>query len=198
MARKRKVDHDGAIAGALDLFWRKGYDGASTRDIEEETGLTRFTLQTAYGGKERFFLETLDAYLDNAEEKHFPNPDTFSISDLADWFQSIASAQKMPKVEDAGCLAFNSIAQFDRADAEINQRIERYLHSLEARFRDIITNESKQGKIAPPLDSAAAAQLLVTLLLGLHSIIKARTSDDSVRSYAASASALMQSWQVCH
>ena len=71
MARKRNTDHDSAVTAALDLFWCQGY-GASTREIESKTGLTRFTLQTAYGGKEGFYLSTVKRKYNlgkNAEER---------------------------------------------------------------------------------------------------------------------------------
>ena len=195
MARKRKTDHDSAVAGALDLFWRRGYHGASTRELEHETGLTRFTLQTTYGGKEKFFLKTLDAYLDNAEACHFPDPDTYSLDDLANWFRGIASTDRMPKIEDAGCLAFNSISSFDRTDLEVNARIERYLKTLEARFAAILDRARSQGTVGADVDPVGGAKLLIGLLLGLHTIMKARTSDHFPQSYAEAAVRLIEGWK---
>ncbi|MGB0505127.1 MAG: TetR/AcrR family transcriptional regulator [Pikeienuella sp.] len=196
MARKRKADHDSAIAGALDLFWRKGYNGASTREIEQETGLTRFTLQTAYGGKEQFFLETLDTYLDNAEAHHFPDPATYTIDDLAQWLQGIASAEKMPDIEHSGCLAFNSISQFDRSDPEVNRRIERYLTGLETRFAEVLYLANQRGELRAGISAEDAAKILISLLLGLHSIMKARTTDNYPASFALAAANLLRSWKV--
>ncbi len=195
MARKRKTDHDSAVAGALDLFWRRGYHGASTRELEQETGLTRFTLQTTYGGKEKFFLKTLDTYLDNAEARHFPDPETYSLDDLGNWFEGIASVQRMPKIEDAGCLAFNSISSFDRADPEVNARIERYLTALEGRFAAILSRAKAEGAMGADVDPAEGAKLLIGLLLGLHTIMKARTSDQFPQSYAKAAVGLIEGWK---
>ncbi len=195
MARKRKTDHDSAVAGALGLFWRRGYDGASTRELEQETGLTRFTLQTTYGGKEKFFLEILDTYIDNAEVQHFPNPETYSLDDLGDWFESLASVERMPKIDDTGCLAFNSISSFDRSDIEVNTRIERYLSTLEGRFAAIISREKADGSIRADVDPDEAAKLLISLLLGLHTIMKARTSDQFPQSYAKAAVGLIKGWK---
>nr|WP_237217969.1 TetR/AcrR family transcriptional regulator C-terminal ligand-binding domain-containing protein [Ruegeria lacuscaerulensis] len=195
VARKRKTDHDSAVAGALDLFWRRGYHGASTRELEQQTGLTRFTLQTTYGGKEKFFLKTLDAYLDNAEARHFPDPETYALDDLASWFRGIASTERMPKIEDAGCLAFNSISSFDRSDPEVNARIERYLTALEGRFAAILCRAKDDGAIRSEVDPDEAARVLIGLLLGLHTIMKARTSDQFPQSYAQAAVGLIEGWK---
>ncbi len=195
MARKRKTDHDSAVAGALDLFWRRGYHGASTRELEQQTGLTRFTLQTTYGGKEKFFLKTLDTYLDNAEARHFPDSDGCSLDDLAEWFRGIASADRMPRIEDAGCLAFNAISSFDRTDPEVNARIERYLTVLEGRFAAILSRVKADGAIRSEVNPDEAARVLIGLLLGLHTIMKARTSDQFPQSYAEAAVGLIEGWK---
>lgn len=195
MARKRKADHESAVAGALELFWRRGYQGASTRELEEKTGLTRFMLQTAYGGKQRFFLETLDTYLDNAETRAFPNPAIFTADDLADWLEDIASPEKMPRIDEVGCLAFNSISQFDRSDTEINARVERYLRSLEGRFAEILGQAKARGEVRLPQSPESSAKVLIGLLLGLHSIMKARTTDRFPQAYATAAADLVRGWK---
>jgi hypothetical protein len=59
--RPRKADHAAAIEVAQRAFWRNDCAGTSTRQIEECAGVTLPTLQTSYGGRRAFFLETLDA-----------------------------------------------------------------------------------------------------------------------------------------
>ena len=194
MARKRKADHDTAVAAALDLFWSRGYE-ASTREIEEKTGLTRFTLQTAYGGKEGFFLDTLDAYLDRAEQHHFPDPTTCDLAGLADWFESLAQPGRIPLVDQKGCLAFNSIADFNRENAEINKRVQRYLQMFEDRVLAILERARSDGALITALEPADAATILVDLLLGLHVIIKAREDDAIAQQHARSVATLIRTWQ---
>ena len=194
MARKRKADHDTAVAAALDLFWQQGYE-ASTREIEEKTGLTRFTLQTAYGGKEGFFLDTLDAYLDRAEQFHFPDPDTCDLQGLADWFESLTGTDRIPAIDQKGCLAFNSIADFGRENEEVNKRIERYLALFEERALAVLERAKSQGNLTLAVTPADAARILVNLLLGLHVTIKARKDDAAAHLHAASIAALIRGWQ---
>ena len=155
----------------------------------------RFTLQTVYGGKEKFFLETLDAYLSNAEDHHFPDPDSFSVDDLADWLESIASDEKIPRIEDNGCLAFNAIGQFDRGDAQVNARIERYLVSLETRFSTILSTAESRGEVSLPQSPDQSAKVLMSLLLGLHSVIKARATDAIAQTYAKAIADLLRGWK---
>ncbi len=194
MPRKRKADAETALSAAQDVFWRSGYTRAGTREIEDETGITRFTLQTSYGGKEGLFLDTLDAYLDRAEAKHFPNPDAFDGEALAVWFEQLTSNEKMPLIEHSGCLAFNSIGGFDRENDKINQRIRRYLGGLDERIKRILERASAQGQLVSNQTPESLARILVTQLLGLHVIIKARVDDDYPKEFGKSCSALIRSW----
>lgn|GEM_PF-3190208 len=196
MGRARKTDHGDVVAAALNLFWQQGYADSSTREIEQRTGLTRFTLQTAYGGKEKFFLEVLDAYLDAAEAKHFPDARTFTIDDLANWFEKLASYERMPAISDSGCLILNSIGQFDRTDHKINQRIERYMSVLKQRFTEILRRSESIGAVRLAQPTEPTANLLMTMLLGIHVVMKARTSDGAARSHAKAAADIIRSWKV--
>ncbi|MBV1933634.1 MAG: TetR/AcrR family transcriptional regulator [Parvibaculaceae bacterium] len=60
MSRSRKVAPEEAVQAAMEAFWKHGYHELGTRQLEEETGITRFTLQTTYGGKKKLFLNALD------------------------------------------------------------------------------------------------------------------------------------------
>lgn len=53
---------DRALAAALRVFWRKGFDGASLTDLTEAMGITRPSLYAAFGNKEELFRKALDLY----------------------------------------------------------------------------------------------------------------------------------------
>lgn len=60
--RPREFDIDEALASALQIFWRKGYEGASLTDLTEAMGITRPSLYAAFGNKEALFRKALDLY----------------------------------------------------------------------------------------------------------------------------------------
>jgi TetR/AcrR family transcriptional repressor of nem operon len=194
MSRPRKADHATAIEAAQGVFWRNGYAGTSTRQIEESTGLTRFTLQTTYGGKEAFFLETLDAYLDKAEARYFPDPATTDLEGLAVWFEKRSSAEIMPEIGDQGCLIMNTISEFGRQGGGVDARVERYLTGLQSRFAQILTAAIDRKELTSDADPEDRARILVSLLLGLSLTIKARKDDAVAHSHTSAAAALIRGW----
>ncbi len=60
--RPRSFDKDRALEAALEVFWEKGYDGASLSDLTEAMGINRPSLYAAFGDKEALFRKVLERY----------------------------------------------------------------------------------------------------------------------------------------
>jgi AcrR family transcriptional regulator len=60
--RPRQFDPDQALDRALDVFWRKGYEGATLPDLTRAMGINRPSLYAAFGNKEALFRQALDRY----------------------------------------------------------------------------------------------------------------------------------------
>lgn len=196
MSRPRKSDPATAIQAAKQAFMRHGYAGTSTRQIEECSGLTRFTLQISYGGKMPFFLEVLDAYQDGAEANFFPDPATTDLEGLAVWFERLSAPDAMPKMGDKGCMVLNTIEEFKRDGDQIDQRIDRYFAALQSRFSQIVANAADQKVIADDTDPEEKAKILISLLLGISVAIRARTNDVAAQSYTSAAAAMIRGWRI--
>src|SRR5579859_6066338 len=62
MGRTRGFDMDQTLAVIRDQFWSRGYEGTSTYDLMEATGLGKGSLYKAYGNKHELYLRTFDDY----------------------------------------------------------------------------------------------------------------------------------------
>ena len=60
--RPREFCVDEALARALTVFWRHGYEGASMADLTAAMGITKPSLYAAFGNKEQLFRRALDLY----------------------------------------------------------------------------------------------------------------------------------------
>lgn len=61
--RPRGFDRDAALDRAIRLFWRKGYEATSVRDLSEELGIGQPSLYNAFGGKRALFDEAVAVYV---------------------------------------------------------------------------------------------------------------------------------------
>ena len=64
IGRPRNFDMNEALDRALDVFWRKGYEGASVSDLTVAMGINPPSLYAAFGNKEGLFRKALDRYME--------------------------------------------------------------------------------------------------------------------------------------
>ncbi len=62
--RPREFDVDKALDRALQVFWRRGYEGASLPALTKAMRISRPSLYAAFGSKEGLFRQAIDRYVD--------------------------------------------------------------------------------------------------------------------------------------
>jgi TetR/AcrR family transcriptional repressor of nem operon len=62
MARPREFDIDQALERAMNVFWSKGYEGASLQDLLDAMNIARGSLYKAFEDKHSVYLAALDQY----------------------------------------------------------------------------------------------------------------------------------------
>src|SRR5207248_3128864 len=60
--RTRQFDVDEALDRALEVFWARGYEGATLPELTRAMGINRPSLYAAFGNKEELFRKALDQY----------------------------------------------------------------------------------------------------------------------------------------
>ena len=62
MGRPREFCLHDALEKALEVFWRRGFAGATLAELTAAMGITRPSLYACYGNKEELFRKALDLY----------------------------------------------------------------------------------------------------------------------------------------
>ena len=63
--RPRGFDVDAAVLAATHLFWEKGYDGTSMRDLTDALGINSPSLYAVFGDKRGLYLKTIERYMND-------------------------------------------------------------------------------------------------------------------------------------
>lgn len=179
---------------AMAMFWKHGFSNLGTRQLEEETGITRFTLQTTYGGKMALFLDTLDTYLDQFETSNLMLTAGKNIEGIARFFEIRVDSTIMPEMSCYGCLLLNSAIEFGATNDEINQRINRYLAILRASLRSGLTNPVGTGDAATKLTIDEKVEVLLGATLGLNALVRAANDNDVGQNMAKSVARMVRGW----
>jgi AcrR family transcriptional regulator len=62
MGRPRAFDKEAALTSAMEVFWRRGYEGASLAELTKAMGINPPSLYAAFGNKEGLLKAALDHY----------------------------------------------------------------------------------------------------------------------------------------
>lgn len=62
VGRPRAFDKEVALEKALEVFWRKGYDGTSLADLTEAMGINKPSMYSTFGNKDQLFLQAIELY----------------------------------------------------------------------------------------------------------------------------------------
>jgi AcrR family transcriptional regulator len=68
MGRPRAFDKDEALDRAMEVFWRKGYEGASMAELTKAMGINPPSLYACFGNKEGLLRASLDRYAEKRAE----------------------------------------------------------------------------------------------------------------------------------
>lgn len=194
MARQRKTDPEAALQAAMVLFWEHGYGDLGTRQIEEETGITRFTLQTSYGGKMSLFLEALDAYLDAVEIHISPNMTDGELETIAAWFEMRVAPPVFADVTRYGCFMLNSSVEFFGENSFVNARTERFYKMFRGGLYKALVAVKAKGGVAPDFDEEAMAEMLYGAAIGVNVVIRAAGANEAGGPMAKAVAQLVRSW----
>ena len=63
VGRPREFDRDAALQAAMYVFWEKGYDGASMKDLTKSMGINSPSLYSEFNDKKSLYLESIECYV---------------------------------------------------------------------------------------------------------------------------------------
>ena len=166
MPRPRGFDENEVLGCAMRMFWRRGYEGTTTRAIQDETGVGIRSLANTFGEKDEFFVRALRMYREMAEgilDQVFAEP---GVEAIVAFFTGMGiPTEDADDVRNAGCLMVNTTFELTRTSPAIREEVETYRAMFRERFRDALEADG----IA---DADTRAEFLVGALWGALSQIR--------------------------
>ncbi|WP_067811897.1 TetR/AcrR family transcriptional regulator [Actinomadura kijaniata] len=181
MARPRQFDERDAVVRATDLFWRRGYNATSVRDLGAELKLTPSSLYRTFTDKHTLFLRALDHYraTDSAEaERRLDTAGRPVRQVLRDWMLWLVSCPSGGE-SGRGCFVVNTATELGTADDQVRQRTEAAFEVTRQAVRSLLDQGRRNGELPSDLDLDAAVELLFTTVLGLR--VRERAGHDPAR-----------------
>ena len=164
--RPRGFCTDTALDRAMNVFWRKGYEGASLADLTEAMGINPPSLYSAFGSKEGLFRAVLERYDERRRdfmEKVIAAPDAQTVAKL--FLEGVAEfAADTSGLNPPGCLLVQSGSC---ANEDIPEAVAKHRAEKEAALRQRFERARKEGDLPSDADPKTLARYLVAIANGI-------------------------------
>jgi TetR/AcrR family transcriptional repressor of nem operon len=175
MARPRSFEPEAALHAIKCVFWEKGYEGTSMRDIEAETGLNKQSLYRLFGDKRGMYLRALADYEERelGEILEALQPDGSPNERFSRLFVRIIDGPILHS-DRRGCFLCNACVDQAQIDPETGKLVEAMMQSLHKVFMGALMTASVYEIDRCKTERASAH--MMAAYFGLRVLIKANLS----------------------
>jgi len=179
----------------MQLFYKYGYNGTSSRMLQQATGLTAPSLYNGFGSKRDLFLAALTRYIDSTLNYLFVDlaNGTKGIDDLEVmldqlWISIEALEQPL------GCLVLNTRGEFGTSEPDILAICDAFTRQQAGAIQESFRRAAKQGEITS--DSVERRVLAFRLMLnGVQNLARTNGMTDELRDAYAALRSTLQEWR---
>ncbi len=165
--RPRSFDADKALDRALQVFWRKGYEGASLSDLTKAMRINRPSLYAAFGDKQALFRKVLDRYQEGPAgymREALNEPTARAVMERL--LRSAVEASTTPH-NPRGCLMVQSALACGNEGEPIRRELIARRAAGEAAVRRRFARAKAEGDLPANASPADLARYVVAILHGM-------------------------------
>ena len=191
MARPREFDEDALLDAVMHCFWSQGYEATSVKDLTCETGITAASLYNAYGDKRGLFRVAFDRYVVHITER-IQKGETLPPREAISYFFDQILSRSLNDREHKGCMLVNAALELAPHDPEFRAIIVDALKNIEMFFLRRIKAGQADGTITRAVPAAQLARHLLSVLMGVRVLARARPEKALLEGAVGTALALLR------
>ena len=183
--RQLQFDKEKALDAAMNVFWNKGFLGASLAELTSSMGINKPSVYATFGNKEDLFVEATRHYLERYASTHVLKLESKELlkDRLSAYLHSISDMQCQGPTPN-GC--YISVAANEMVSESLPEKAVESIANVgnyaETFLHDFFTSEQRKGNLAADRHIQEIVMLTVTFLHGLSSLARAGTSKEKIKS----------------
>lgn len=154
---------------AMELFWKKGYNATSVKDLVCHLGINRASMYDTYGGKKTLFTRAFQHYrtINKKRIQTFLGEQSSVKKGFRNLFLT-AIDTALEDTERKGCFVLNCAAELIPNEEDFDALILENQQDFELIFRDFLQSGVENGEITADKDIDAVAAYIYTFYGGLQ------------------------------
>lgn len=190
MANSIKFDRTDVIQKAKRVFWEKGFNGTSMRDLQDAINLRPGSIYASFGDKEQLYSEALTSYASDTLACLEDLSSSLPVKEAIHAFMQTSVIGSLATAPSQVCMLIKTISELTGSNNYLVGQAKESLSQIEERFVQLLTLAQQQGDLDPSVDPSLIAKWLQVQIIGLktyaQSGIRAEVLDkllfESVRS----------------
>jgi TetR/AcrR family transcriptional regulator, transcriptional repressor for nem operon len=193
MARPKEFEPERALAKAMHLFWRLGYEATSIEALMKAMGISKQSLYDTFGDKRALYLKAMSFYRDQTNRRM--EKMLSEIPSVRDGFQRLlyGLAGETREQHERGCLLLSANLQRDPKDAVVRDFLRDNQTRVEAVFFHALERARKQNELSSKDDPAALARFFVITIQGMRAMARLKSDRKALEQVARVALAVFHS-----
>lgn len=168
IGRPRSFDANQALEKALEVFWQKGYEGASLNDLTQAMGINKPSMYAAFGNKEQLFLQAIELYESRPQAYFYPALEQDTIYDVVDYMLKGAVANLSDPTQPQGCVIVQGALSCSESASTIKQALQERRAQGSVALQQRFERAKADKDLTADADPEALAHYLATVLQGLN------------------------------
>jgi len=168
IGRPRAFDKNEALTAAMKVFWIKGYDGASMKDLTSAMKINSPSLYSVFGDKHALYLASIDNYTKNHPTSPlviFENEPNIEKAIRAFMKAALDSATQN-EYGTLGCFLSSSVATTAGVVDGVQEKLKAAIIEADARLVRRFELEKQNGVLSSSFPSEERARLMFDLRQG--------------------------------
>jgi AcrR family transcriptional regulator len=184
MGRPREFDLENALDEAMEVFWRRGYEGATIAELTGAMGINPPSLYAAFGSKEGLLKAALDRYSQKRDECMAEILEAPTARDVVEHgLLKLADLQTDP-ANPPGCLLVAGGLACGPGSENVPFELAAHRAQTEEQLRQRFIRAREEGDLAEDSDPAALARYMSAVIAGIGVLASAGATREQLREVA--------------
>ena len=164
--RPRSFDRDVALDAAMEVFWRKGFEGTSIADLTDAMGINPPSLYAAFGDKEKLFLEAAERY-QRSRGDQCPYSEEATARGAIERLLTYMAQELAGSSHPRGCMMMMAAATSANASPALQRVLAEKRLQAREHMRARIKQGIEEGDVPAGTDAGALADFYSTIVTGM-------------------------------